>query len=164
NERMDLRLQGRAGVAIARRLPVDPRVYQIAVLGTLLGYGLVALHFEVGPAQAAVTIGAALAAQWLGTRWGRLPAFDPRSALISALSLCLLLRSPSLGAAAAAAALAIGSKFALRWNGKHVFNPTNLALVILLASGAAWVSPGQWGSPALFAFAIGCLGTLVVTR
>ena len=162
---MDLRLRIRARTAaLARRLPADPRIYQIAVLSTLLAYGLSALHFEVGPAQAAVTIGMALLVQWLCTRIARLPAFDSRSALISGLSLCLLLRSPSLIAAAAAAAIAIGSKFVLRWNGKHMFNPTNLALVVMLASGTAWVSPGQWGSPALFAFAIGCLGTLVVTR
>jgi Na+-transporting NADH:ubiquinone oxidoreductase subunit NqrB len=162
---MDLLFRIRAGAgALARRLPADPRIYQITVLGTLLAYGLTALHFEVGPTQAVVTIGAALLVQWLCTRLTRMPAFDPRSALISALSLCLLLRSPSLGAAAAAAAIAVGSKFVLRWNGKHLFNPTNFALVILITSGAAWVSPGQWGSPALFAFGIACLGTLVVTR
>ncbi len=162
---MDLRFRIRAGAdALARRLPADPRIYQIAVLGTLLAYGLTALHFEVGPALAAVTIGVALLVQRFCTRLARLPAFDPRSALISALSLCLLLRSPSLGAAAAAATIAVAGKFVLRWNGKHVFNPTNLALVVMLATGSAWVSPGQWGSPALFAFAIACLGTLVVTR
>jgi Na+-transporting NADH:ubiquinone oxidoreductase subunit NqrB len=162
---MDLRFRIRSRVrGLAVRLPADPRIYQIAVLGTLLAYGLTALHFEIGPAQAVVTIGAALLVQWGCTRLARLPAFDPRSALISALSLCLLLRSPSLIAAAAAAAIAVGSKFVLRWNGKHVFNPTNLALVILIVTGAGWVSPGQWGSPALFAFAIACLGTLVVTR
>jgi Na+-transporting NADH:ubiquinone oxidoreductase subunit NqrB len=161
---MDLRFGIRSGLqTLARRLPADPRYYQIAVLGTLLTYGLTALHFEVGPAQAAVTIGAALITQWLCNRAARMP-FDPRSALISALSLCLLLRTPSLLSAMTAAAIAIGSKFVLRWNGKHLFNPTNLALVVMLATGAAWVSPGQWGSPALFAFAIGCLGTLVVTR
>ncbi len=150
--------------SVAQRLPADPRNYQIAALSSLLAYGLTALHFEIGGAQAAVTIAVAIAVQWIGTRLARQPRFDPKSALISALSLCLLLRSHSLTAAAAAAALAIGSKFLARWHGKHLFNPTNLALVVMLATGCAWVSPGQWGTPALFAFAIGCLGTLVVTR
>lgn len=149
---------------MASRLPRDARVYQIAALSSLLAYGLTALRFEVGFAQVAVTIASAIAAQWIGTKLARLPSFDSRSALISSLSLCLLLRSPSLFAAAAAAAIAIGSKFVLRWNGKHVFNPTNLALAVMLATGAGWVSPGQWGNPALFAFAIACLGSLVVTR
>jgi Na+-translocating ferredoxin:NAD+ oxidoreductase RnfD subunit len=50
------------------------------------------------------------------------------------------------------------------WNGKHLFNPTNLALVVLLASRFGWVSPGQWGQVAWFGFLIACLGGLVVTR
>src|SRR5262249_25242344 len=100
---MDLRFRIPAWPrALARRLPADPRIYQITVLGTLLAYGLIALHFEIGPAQAVVTLGAALIVQRWCTRFAGLPAFDPRSALISALSLCLLLRSPSLIAAAAA--------------------------------------------------------------
>jgi Na+-transporting NADH:ubiquinone oxidoreductase subunit NqrB len=64
----------------------------------------------------------------------------------------------------AAAVLAVGSKFALRVRGKHVFNPTNLAIVALLATGEAWVSPGQWGSAAFFAFLLACVGGLVVNR
>src|SRR6185503_5451674 len=61
---------------------------------------------------------------------------------------------------------AIGSKFALRWNGKHLFNPTNFAIVALLlcADGRVWVSPGQWGSGAFFGFLLACIGGLVVTR
>ena len=148
----------------AQRLPADPRNYQIAALSSLLAYGLTALHFEIGGAQAAFTIAVAIAVQWIGTRLARQPRFDPKSALISALSLCLLLRCQSLTVAAAAAAIAIGSKYLVRWREKHLFNPTNIALVVMLATGCAWVSPGQWGTPALFAFAIGCLGTLVVTR
>ncbi|PYO55606.1 MAG: Na+-transporting NADH:ubiquinone oxidoreductase, subunit NqrB, partial [Candidatus Rokuibacteriota bacterium] len=72
------------------------------------------------------------------------PGFDPRSALISGLSLCLLLRTNSLTLAVLTAALAIASKFVLRVGGKHVFNPTNFALVaMMLLTGAVWVSPGQ---------------------
>src|SRR5436309_20391 len=100
---MDLRFRIHAWTgSLARRLPADPRIYQITVLGTFLAYGLTALHFEVGPAWAVVTVGTALLVQRLCTRFAGLPAFDPRSALISALSLCLLLRTPSLFAAAAA--------------------------------------------------------------
>jgi Na+-transporting NADH:ubiquinone oxidoreductase subunit NqrB len=103
--------------------------------------------------------------QALGTRWAGLPRFDPKSALISALSLCLLLRTDSLVLAAAAAAVSIGSKFVLRFAGKHVFNPTNFGLVaLMLVSDSVWVSPAQWGSAALFAFSVACLGGLVVNR
>ncbi len=142
----------------------DPRLYQIASLGTLLTYGLFWLHFDVSFWQIAVTIGAALITQYAGTRLANLPFFDPKSALISSLSLCILLRTNHLAIAALASIIAIGSKFVFRWNDKHLFNPTNLALAIALASGIGWISPGQWGQVAWFGFLIACLGSLVVTR
>ena len=145
---------------------MDPRWFQISTLSALLIYGVVWLDFEIEPAQAAVTLGAVLLAQFAGTRLARLPAFDPKSALISGLSLCLLLRTNSLLLAAAAALITIASKFLLRVNGKHVFNPTNFGLVamMLATGGAVWVSPGQWGNVAFFAFLIACVGGLVVMR
>ncbi|HKA25599.1 MAG TPA: RnfABCDGE type electron transport complex subunit D [Candidatus Eisenbacteria bacterium] len=143
----------------------DPRPYQIAVLSGLLLYGLFVLRFDVTVPRVAVTLGAGLAAQALWTRLARLPRFDSSSALISALSLCLLLRTSSLAVAALASCLAVSSKFLVRWRGKHVFNPSNLALVVLLALPVrAWVSPGQWGSLATFAFLLACAGGLVVHR
>lgn len=143
---------------------LDPRLYQIASLSTLLLYGLLWLHFDVSPAQIIVMIGTALLTQYAGTRFYNLPSFDPKSLLISALSLCLLLRTDHLAVAALAAFIAIGSKFVIRWRDKHLFNPTNFALVIMLAGGLGWISPGQWGQVAWFGFLIACLGSLVVTR
>ena len=142
----------------------DPRVYQITSLSTLLLYGLCWLHFDLSIWQIAVTIGTALFTQYVGTALAGLRSFDPKSALISSLSLCLLLRTDDLAIAALAAVIAIGSKFVLRWNDKHLFNPTNLALTVILAGGLGWLSPGQWGQAAWFAFLLACLGSLVVTR
>ncbi|MEZ5289076.1 MAG: hypothetical protein R2712_30590 [Vicinamibacterales bacterium] len=46
-----------------------------------------------------------------------------------------------------------------------MFNPTNVALVLmLLVTDAAWVSPGQWGTHAIFAFGMACAGLAVVHR
>ncbi len=143
----------------------DPRWYQVTVLAALVVYGLVALDFDVSPTRALVLIGTALAVQWALGRWARQGAFEPKSALISALSLCLLLRTNSHALAALVAAVTIASKFALRVGGKHVFNPTNFGLTAALAAGApVWVSPGQWGQVAVFGFAMAALGTVVVTR
>ena len=142
----------------------DPRLYQIASLSTLLLYGLLLLRFEVSIGQILVTLLVAQLTQYVGTRFCKLPVFDPKSALISSLSLCLLLRTDSLAVAALAALIAIGSKFVIRWKEKHVFNPTNLALVVVLASHLGWISPGQWGQVAWLGFLIACLGSLVVTR
>jgi Na+-transporting NADH:ubiquinone oxidoreductase subunit NqrB len=145
---------------------IDPRLYQIGALSGLFLYGLGWLDFRIGLAQAAVTLFTALAVQWAGTRFISGGAFEPKSALISGLSLCLLLRTNFLWLAAAGAAAAVGSKFILRWQGKHLFNPTNFGLVLLLivGGGQAWVSPGQWGSVAFFGFLMVCLGGLVVNR
>ena len=91
----------------------DPRLYQIATLGALLVYGVVWLDLEVRPLTALAIVAGALVTQHLCARLtGRAP--DLRSALISALSLCLLLRTGSLGLAALAAVVAIASKFVLR--------------------------------------------------
>jgi len=143
----------------------DPRYYQIAVLTGLLAYGTLVLEFDIRPWQIPLTLAVALFTQWACTRIWELPAFDPRSALISALSLCLLLRVDTLWVAVAAAVAAIASKFIVQVNRKHVFNPTNGAIVLMmLATPAAWLSPGQWGSVAFFAFLMACLGGLVAYR
>jgi Na+-transporting NADH:ubiquinone oxidoreductase subunit NqrB len=146
-------------------LPRDPRAYQIAVLSGLLLWGVLGLDFALTSTRAAIVVGSALGAQWLLGGWAGVPRFEPRSALISALSLCLLLRTSVPALAALGSLLAIGSKFALRIRGKHVFNPTNFAMaVLMLVTDAAWVSPGQWGTSALLAFLIACLGGMVVHR
>ncbi len=143
----------------------DPRIYQIAVLGSLLFYGIFRLDFEVRTTQAVVTLAAALLTQYSCTRVFKLPAYDPRSPLISGLSLCLLLRTNSLLVVGIATFVTIVSKFALRWKAKHIFNPTNFGIVIMiLLTDRVWVSPGQWGNVAFFGFLVACLGGLVVNR
>jgi Na+-transporting NADH:ubiquinone oxidoreductase subunit NqrB len=143
----------------------DPRYYQVAVLSGLLAFGIVVLDFGIRLENAVAIIATAQLVQYAGTRLSGLPRFDPMSALITSLSLTLLLRTEFVALAATAAVIAIGSKFLVRVRGKHVFNPANVALVtLMLASDHAWVSSGQWGSAALGAFALACLGFLVLTR
>jgi len=115
--------------------------------------------------QAVVTLTTAISAQFIFTKLYKLPRFDPRSALISGLSLTLLLRSNDLELIAAAAVITIASKFLLRWNDRHVFNPTCLGIVAMLAlSDRVWVSAGQWGQTAFIGFLVACAGMLVVHR
>ncbi len=143
----------------------DPRFYQIAVLATLLGYGMVWLDFDIAAGRAALLLGVALLTQAACTRIWKLPSFDPRSALISGLSLCLLLRTNDPLLAVLGSVVTIASKFVLRVRGKHLFNPTNFGVVaMMLATGQVWVSPGQWGNAAFFGFLMACLGGLVVNR
>jgi len=145
---------------------MDPRNYQISALAGLLIYGLGWLDFEIGASQAVATLGGVLLTQWICSRIWKLERFDPRSALISGLSLCLLLRTNHLALALAGAVVAIASKFVVRFRGKHIFNPTNFGLVVMMLAtdGAVWVSPGQWGNVAFFGFLMACIGGLVVMR
>ena len=143
----------------------DPRYYQIAVLACLVSYGIVVLDFGIRPENAAAIVVTALLVQFAGTRAARLPRFDPLSPLITSLSLTLLFRTDVTAIAAMAALVAISSKFVIRVRGKHIFNPANIAIVMLMASSDhAWISSGQWGSAATGAFAIACLGFIVLTR
>src|SRR5215813_12572012 len=143
----------------------DPRLYQIATLAGLLAYGIWWLDLEVQSANAVAIIASVLITQRACERLAGRARFDPRSAIISGLSLCLLLRTGSLDLAVLAAVIAIASKFSLRVRGKHVFNPTNFALVALMLAGRdMWVSPGQWGSGLVFAFLLASAGGLVVNR
>ena len=144
--------------------PRDPRHYQILVLGSLLGWGIVGLGFPVGWREVVLLVGAALAAQALfGAMVGA--RFDARSPLISALSLCLLARGVAALPLAMTAVAAIASKFLIRRRGKHVFNPTAFGLAaVALASGEVWISPGQWGSGPTTALLVACAGWLVVQR
>ena len=142
----------------------DPRLYQIATLGSLLVYGMGWLEFDITAPRAALLLTTALATQAIGDRLEGHPA-NWRSALISGLSLCLLLRTNHFLLALLAAALTIGSKFVIRLRGKHLFNPTNGGIVaMLLLTDQVWVSPGQWGSAALFGLLMACVGMVVVNR
>ena len=142
----------------------DPRLYQIGALTLLLLYGIFALNFDVTLFRAVLLVAVAIGTQAVGSRIKHV-AFDPRSAAISGLSLSLLLRSDSIALLIAAAVIAVASKFVIRINGKHIFNPTNGAIVaMMLMSNRVWVSPGQWGNVAFFGFLITCIGGLVVNR
>jgi len=147
------------------RRPWDPRLYQIATLAGLLTYGVWWLDLEVQLPIAVAILTSVLAAQLVCDCLVARRHFEPRSALISGLSLCLLLRTGSLDLAMVTSVVAIVSKFTLRVRGKHMFNPTNFALVfMMLLTANVWVSPGQWGSGAIFAFLLASAGGIVVNR
>jgi hypothetical protein len=150
---------------LSRFVPRDPRYYQIAVLASLLLYGVGWLNFDTGEREIAILLGAVLITQYLCNKFIAASPFDPRSALISGLSLCLLLRTNSVPLLIVTAVVTIASKFILKWNHKHIFNPTNFGIVAMIAlSGEVWVSPAQWGSKLQFGFLMACLGGMVVHR
>jgi Na+-translocating ferredoxin:NAD+ oxidoreductase RnfD subunit len=143
----------------------DPRYYQIIVLSLLVVFGVLVLNFGIRWQNALAIVTSALVVQYIASRFIGQIRFDPLSPIITSLSLTLLLRTDAIELAVLAATIAIGSKFVLRVRGKHVFNPANIALVtLMLSSDRAWISSGQWGSAAIGAFALACLGFIVLTR
>ncbi|MGI9199496.1 MAG: RnfABCDGE type electron transport complex subunit D [Woeseiaceae bacterium] len=143
----------------------DPRYYQVIVLGGLLSFGVFALDFGIHWYNAVAIIITAQLTQFVCMRLAGISHFDPWSAAITSLSLTLLLRTDVMAFAMLAAVIAISSKFLVRVRGKHIFNPANVALITLMfCSDQVWVSSGQWGSAALGAFSLACLGFLVLTR
>jgi Na+-transporting NADH:ubiquinone oxidoreductase subunit NqrB len=142
---------------------IDPRYYQIAALAALLAAGLLWFGIDTSLWQLAVIAAAALTTQAAASRACNI-ATDWRSPLITALGLTLLLRSHDPRLWALAGAAAIGSKFLLRWRGKHLFNPACFAIVLLLQTGAVWVSPGQWGAQGWGVAALLSAAGLVLSR
>ncbi|HXX30810.1 MAG TPA: DUF2330 domain-containing protein [Myxococcaceae bacterium] len=151
--------------ALTRLFPRDPRVLQVAFLGTFLVLGMTELGFQVEPWMPPVLLATACATQFLCQRLLGVPGSGYLSPLISALGLSLLLRTDTAWVAPLAAALAIGSKFLIRVRGKHVFNPANFGLTVcILATGHAWCSPAQWGEWGILLAWIFALGLAVAHR
>ncbi|MCB1214867.1 MAG: RnfABCDGE type electron transport complex subunit D [Deltaproteobacteria bacterium] len=125
----------------------DPRLYQILILSTLLIIGFFFYDFPLQIQGALVLIGTALLTEVVLAKLTKKKSMSLQSALISSLSLILLLRSSHLAILSLAAFLSIASKFFLRIDGQHFFNPTNLGIVLTTwLFDSAWISPGQWGS------------------
>lgn len=142
----------------------DARHYQIAALATLVVFNLGWIDFGARPLNTAAAIGACLITQIVCSRIFGIP-LDLRSPLITGFSLSLLLRADEAWIHALAGVIGIASKFILRLDGKHIWNPAGLAIVVLLFAtpGHVWISPGSWGSQVWFAsllvfFAILVLG------
>jgi len=71
--------------------------------------------------------------------------FNYKSSFITSMSLLLLIKTPHYSFDVIASVLAISSKFLIRMDRKHIFNPANFAIVMLMLFGWAWVTPMQWG-------------------
>ena len=160
---------------IRQSFAIDARWFQVLFQAFFLGYGLLFLHWSADWPHYMASIGGCLAFSYIGAGI-RLRDFPPLggragwnswglSVLITALSLCLLLKTNHVYTSLLAAFLAVSSKYIFRIGGKHLFNPSAFGIAAtLLISGDAWLSPGQWGNGAILLFLVLTLGTIVVTR
>ncbi len=149
----------------------DARYFQISFQCLLLAYGIFYLQWAAEwwlyAIYTGVSLGTQLAAELIRQRgwpeWHNMGWI--KSALISALGLCLLLKTNHVYVAAGAAAVSILSKYLITFRGKHIFNPSALGIAAAVwITGEAWVSPGQWGSGIVLMLGVFCTGFIVVSR
>jgi hypothetical protein len=86
------------------------------------------------------------------------------SAYISGISVGMLVRSPELWPYALCSTLSITSKYVLRMDGRHLWNPSNLGIVAMLVLAADTVAPlsVQWGNALLPMVVVWCFGTVII--
>ena len=151
---------------------LDPRYFQVIFQAIFLSYGILFLHWNADWQHYSLSIGGCVLFQYAADsikakRFLKANEFDRWgfSVLISAMSLCLLLKTNDWYVSLLAAFLTVASKYILRFNKKHIFNPSAFGIVAtILLTKDAWLSPGQWGSNAVIFFGVVTFGTIVVTR
>lgn len=88
------------------------------------------------------------------------------SAYISGISVGILLRSPAFWPYAVCAAIAISSKYVLRVKNRHIWNPSNFAIcvVLFLAAESVTTLSIQWGNNLWAMLVIWSLGSAIIWR
>lgn len=164
----------------------DARIYQIFFLSLFLLLGLATRDWTLRPEIIATAIGTCLLTQWIALRWRSMfnnPLATPSepkltgnstwrsqlphyfSPLITSLGLSILLRVDHWETMVLACVAAIGSKFLIEINQKHIFNPANFGIIAaLIFTEDAWVSPGQWGESIWYAALFVLCGGLVLKK
>jgi Na+-transporting NADH:ubiquinone oxidoreductase subunit NqrB len=143
----------------------DARDFQILFLSTFLMLGIFNRDWTVKPELMIAILVSAIATQLIADRVFSSENPSIRSALITAISLCALLRAGSITTMVIAATASILSKFLFRYRGKHFFNPSNFGIIfVLILTSDAWVSPGQWGNELWFVLLFLATGGMVVQK
>ena len=156
----------------------DARYFQVIFQSVFLSYGIFYLHWDAEWWLYGTYFITSIATQFLcemifnrnksglfSAKWLHRCRMGIPSVLISSFGLSLLLKTNHWSIAALAAFISIASKYIIRFNGKHIFNPSALGIITAIYfTGNAWFSPGQWGSGMVILFAVLSLGFIVVTR
>ena len=126
-------------------LRLDPRYFQVIFQAIFLAYGIIFLKWEADWLHYIISIGGCLAFQYIADsirakRFLKVDEFDKWgfSVLISAMSLCLLLKTNYWYISLLATLLTVSSKYVFKWNHKHIFNRSAFGIIatILLTDNA----------------------------
>lgn len=140
---------------------VPPVFITLILLAGQLSFGILESYERTLLAIAtAITIELVLGRIFLG-KW-----LNVASAYITGISVGILLRSPDFWPYAVAAALAITSKYVLRLKGRHLFNPSNfgISVVLFLLPASAAMLSIQWGNNFASMVVIWVLGSVIIWR
>jgi len=161
-------LRERGRTLWARLGRMDPR-YPVSFLITLIlvlgeaRYGILG-----GYDRLVIALGVCVATELVLSRWLQGSVANVASAYITGISLALLIkpRVDLLWPFALGGFLAIASKYVLRDRGRHLWNPSNFAISVLLLVAPASVAilSRQWGNDLATNAVIWCFGLLIVSR
>jgi len=147
---------------------LDPR-YLVSFLITLvLVLGEARYGILGGYDRLAVALGVCVATELALSRWVRGRFANPQSAYITGISLALLIkpRVDLLWPFALGGFLGIASKYVLQYRGRHLWNPSNFAIALLVVAAPASVAilSRQWGNDLATNAVIWCFGLLIASR
>lgn len=152
-------------------LPVwtrDPRNLVVILITLVLVLGEWRFGILGGYGRLATTLGVCMATELILSWFVRGKVATPQSAYVSGISLALLTKPVPgvLWPFALGGFLAIASKYALTYRGRHLWNPTNFAicLLLLIAPETVAVLSHQWGNGLGTNLVIWAFGLLIVHR
>lgn len=140
-------------VVFLRRLAADALYELLTALALFLWIGIQYLGFSLDWFDVGVALFTAAATELLFANYrfilrrGPPKLFFPASAIVAGLGISIFFRALDPAYFALAAFLAIASKYLIRVDGRHIFNPSNFGIttLALLAPFAVTIEFTQWG-------------------
>jgi Na+-transporting NADH:ubiquinone oxidoreductase subunit NqrB len=143
---------------------IDKRYLAPILVTVVLLIGQLTFGFLESWSRTALAIGAAMAVEMVLARlfsgaWPHLA-----SSYISGISVGMLVRSPAFWPYALCSAISITSKYVLRVDGRHIWNPSNFGIVAMLVLAADTVASlsVQWGNTLLPMVVVWCFGSVII--
>ena len=146
----------------------DPKYLIVFLITLVLVVGEARYNILGGYDRLATTLGVCLVTEVVLSWWLRGRVANLASAYITGISLALLTKPQAniLWPFALGAFLAIGSKYVLTYHGRHLWNPSNfaIALLVLVASDSVAILSHQWGNDLRINLIIWAFGLAVAWR
>jgi enediyne biosynthesis protein E5 len=140
---------------------VAPVFITMILLVGQISFGILESYWKTLLAIASSLVMEIILSRWIVGKWPHLA-----SAYISGISVGILIRSPFYWPYALCSLISITSKYAIRWHGRHLWNPSNLGVSAMLFLAPATVASLsiQWGNALWPMLVIWVLGSLIIWR